>query len=223
MRFLLVIATMLLGNTAFADHIHYIGIHPTPKGAGGGLCHIEGPHVHVYPADPIQYRDHHGRHFFVGDPVAFGYDGERFAYKGHHPIDVHLVVDDAREDVEYCYLDGPHYHAFAPPVDAEFEIVGGVYFFVGAPTKAYVSGRPTQIKVNAQYKRIAYARPVVAVTAPAGWIGARVEVVRPAISVDVVVPSVYIGFDAHARHRHKHHHHKHHRKHHRHHHDDDDD
>ena len=85
------ILVAMLGTSAraFADakqQVSYIGIHPVAKSDGGGICYIEGPHVHMYEADKIQYRDHRGAQFFVGDPVAYGYDGPKKAYKGHHPI-----------------------------------------------------------------------------------------------------------------------------------------
>src|SRR5512144_352724 len=72
--------------------VRYIGIHPIPRSDGGGICYIEGPHVHIYDADRVQYRDHRGASYFVGDPVAYGYDGQRYAYKGHHPIHVSAVL-----------------------------------------------------------------------------------------------------------------------------------
>src|SRR6266436_6318484 len=72
--------------------VRYVGIHPLPRSEGGGICYIEGPHVHMFDADKVQYRDHRGANYFVGDPVAYGYDGTRYAYKGHHPIHVSAVV-----------------------------------------------------------------------------------------------------------------------------------
>ena len=198
-RTLLSLAMVLIASTAVAAdrgrQVRYVGIHPIAKTDGGGTCYIEGPHVHVYGADKLQYRDHRGHNFFVGDPVAHGYDGPRYAYKGHHPIEVHTVVGDDDADVEYCYLDGPHYHAFAAPEHPDFKLVGDAYFYVGTPPRAYLDARPAMVKINAAYKPIVYARPVVVVDAPVGWIGARVDLVAPAVvvpapevRVDVVVP-----------------------------------
>ena len=67
-----------------------------------------------------QYRDHDGFKYFVGDPVAYGWDGEKHAYYGHHPIPVDALVD-GDPDTEWCYIDGPHYHAWAPPPDVKRE------------------------------------------------------------------------------------------------------
>jgi hypothetical protein len=170
--------------------VRYVGLHPVPKAEGGGTCQIEGRHVHVYAADKLQYRDHRGDQFFVGDPVAYGYTGPKYAYKGHHPIRVDLVIGDEDRDVEYCYLDGPHYHAFAPPRGPDFTMVGGAYFYVGTPDKAYVQARPAMVQINATYRPIVYERPVVTVAAPVGWIGLRVDVVAPAVVVSA--PAVII-------------------------------
>ena len=196
--------------------VKYVGIHPIPKAAGGGFCHIEGPHVHVFGANKLEYRDHRGHQHFVGDPVAYGYDGPRHAYKGHHPIHVHAVVGVTEPDVEYCYLNGPHYHYFTPPPGPEFKVVGDTYFYVVAdPPAAYVEARPAYVEINAMYTPIVYARPVVEVEPPSGWIGVharwgvgmavvapgvvvrppRAHVHTPGVSVDVHVPMPSVHVD----------------------------
>ena len=207
MRTLLLAAVALavMAGTALAGkQVKYIGIHPVAKAHGGGFCHIEGPHVHIYPADKVQYRDHRGHQHFVGDPVAYGYDGPKHAYKGHHPIHVHAVVGDEEPDVEFCYLDGPHYHYFTPPEGPDFKVVGDTYFYVAEPPKVYVDARPAMIEINAMYRPLVYARPVVTVEAPVGWIGARAEFVTPVVvapaarvegRVVVPVPSVKVDIN----------------------------
>lgn len=198
-RRILVLATLILlaaPAAAGLKQVRYVGIHPLPKSEGGGICYIEGPHVHVYDADKIQYRDHRGANYFVGDPVAYGYDGERFAYKGHHPIHVAAVIGDDDPDDVYCYITGPHYHYFAPPEGPEFKLVGGAYFYVGEPPRAYVDARPSMMRINAVYQPLVYERPVITVDAPVGWIGARAELVAPAAGV-VVAPAAGVRVDAH--------------------------
>jgi hypothetical protein len=182
--------------------VRYVGIHPIPKPEGGGICYIEGPHVHIYDADKVQYRDHRGSNYFVGDPVAYGYDGQRYAYKGHHPIHVNAVIGDDYPDDEYCYINGPHYHYFAPPEGPEFRVAGDAYFYVGDPPRAYVEARPAMMRINAMYQPLVYERPVVTVAAPVGWIGARAEFVTPGVVVDapaavVVPPHVGVSVEAH--------------------------
>jgi len=197
-------ALVLLALPAVAGpkQVRYVGIHPLPKSEGGGICYIEGPHVHVFDADKIQYRDHRGSNYFVGDPVAYGYDGERYAYKGHHPIHVAAVVGDDDPDDVYCYINGPHFHYFAPPEGPDFRLAGGAYFYVGEPPHAYVEARPAMMRINTVYQPLVYDRPVVTVDAPIGWIGARAEfvapvaVVAPAAGV-VVAPIGGVRVDAH--------------------------
>ena len=202
------LGVVLAAGPARADHgkqVHFVGVHPIPKGEGGGLCYIEGPHVHIYAADKIQYRDHAGASYFVGDPVAYGYDGPRYAYKGNHPIHVEAVVGDGVPDEEYCYIDGPHFHPFQPVEGPEFKLVGNAYFFVGEPPHAYIEGRPRYVAINAMYRPIVYARPDVVVEAPTGWIGARVDlpvvvvdapvVVVPAPVIDIRIPTPSIHLD----------------------------
>jgi len=203
-RLVVLVALVLLAVPAAAGaakQVRYIGIHPLPKVEGGGICYIEGPHVHVFDADKVQYRDHRGASYFVGDPVAYGYDGERYAYKGHHPIHVNVVIGDDDPDDEYCYINGPHYHYFAPPEGPEFRVVGDTYFYVAEPPRAYVDARPAMMRINTVYQPLVYDRPVVTVEAPVGWIGARAEFAAPAVVVApppvVVAPAARVRVDAH--------------------------
>jgi hypothetical protein len=202
---LALVTLVLLAAPAAAGggkQVRYVGIHPMPRSEGGGICYIEGPHVHIYDADRIQYRDHRGANYFVGDPVAYGYDGPRYAYKGHHPIHVNVVVGDQDPDDEYCYLSGPHFHYFAPPDGPEFKLAGGAYFYVGEPPRAYVEARPAMMRINTVYQPLVYERPQVTIEAPVGWIGARAEFAAPAVvvappSAVIVPPSGGISIEAH--------------------------
>jgi hypothetical protein len=235
--------TMAAVGTAHADkkQHRYVGIHPVPKAHGGGICHIEAPHVHAFAAieAKVQFRDHDGWQHFVGDPVAYGWDGPKHAYHGHHPVPVHVVVGDDHEDVEYCYLDGSHYHAWAPPPGLSLELRGGAYWYVGKFPEAYVEARPVYDPIDVVYKPIVYERPVVEISvAPPAWYGhvvvapavvapvvvappprvrpghvhggVEVHVPAPALRVEIGVPSVHIGIGGGVVvHDHHHRHHKH--------------
>ncbi len=168
-----------------------MGVHPIPKSEGGGMCYIEGPHVHIYAANKLEYRDHDGDHYFVGDPVAYGWDGPKYAYKGPHPIHVDAVVG-GDPDEEYCYIQGPHYHYYQPVAnDPQFQVVGGAYFYVGTPPQPMIEARPQYVGINAYYEPLVYTRPVVEVEAPVGWVGARAEFVGPGVVVGA--PGVVVG------------------------------
>ncbi|HEY0254839.1 MAG TPA: hypothetical protein VGC41_25110 [Kofleriaceae bacterium] len=191
MRTITICIVLLLGSLAVAEHhfgrqVRFVGIHPIPKGEGGGMCAIEGPHVHIYAANKLEYRDVEGDAYFVGDPVAYKYDGPKYAYKGPHPIHENGAV-------VYCYLDGPHYHYMQPVDDPDMKLEGDAYFYVGAPPQVMIDARPTFVGINAMYKPIVYTRPVVEVEPPEGWIGVRAEFMPPAIVVETPPPPVVRG------------------------------
>ncbi len=169
----------------YGKQVRYAGIHPVAKAEGGGICHIEFPHVHVYPANKLEYRVVADNHVFVGDPVAYGWDGPKYAYKGHHPIQVNVIAGVADAPPQYCYITGPHYHYFEPE-GPDFEVVGDAYFYVGTPAPAYVDARPAYIGINAVYTPLVYTRPVIEVEPPSGWIMVRPGFVveTPAVVVD---------------------------------------
>lgn len=216
----------LVGTASAETKQHrYVGIHPIAKAYGGGMCHIEAPHVHVYaPIDAkVQFRDHDGYQYFVGDPVAYQWDGPKYAYYGHHPVPVHVLVGDTREDVEYCYLDGAHYHAWQPPAGMDVKVHAGAYWYTGDFPETYAKGKVVYDPIDVVYEPIVYTRPVVVVEAPPpGWygigivdihangngyrkprhgrghVGGGIEVVvpAPAVRVEVGLPSVHIGVGA---------------------------
>ncbi|CAN5908417.1 hypothetical protein BH11MYX2_BH11MYX2_29790 [soil metagenome] len=192
---LLILFALIVGlaGTAAAEpmrQVRYVGTHPIPAAEGGGYCEIEGPHVHIYSANKLEYRVHGRDNFFVGDPVAYGYDGPKKQYKGHHPIHVNAVVGDDEDDVEWCYLDGPHFHVFAEAPSPDFKVVGDTYFYVAEPPPVYLEQRPALVKINAVYMPMRYSRPVVTVEPPSGWIGVRVGFGVPVADVDIVAPVV---------------------------------
>lgn len=222
-----------LAGSAQADQHRYIGAHPIPKEAGGGYCYIDLPHVHVYaPAHvKVEYRDHRGWEHFVGDPVAYGYDGPKYAYNGAHPIYVDVAVDDQdwdedHHDVQWCYIKGPHYHAYEPGVTADFKVSGDVYWYVGDYPPAFRRGRRVRGRINVLYEPIEYTRPVVEVEPPEGYVNVLVVggpdvIVEPPphprgraglhIGVEVPAPTVEVDFGARVGvgvvgHHHHHHH-----------------
>lgn len=178
---ILLAAIAAVGTVTAADagkgkgkQVKYVGVHPIPKGHGGGICYIEAPHVHVFaPTDvKVQYRLHDGHYYFVGDPVAYGWDGPKHSYYGHHPVDVDYVVGEGPDHVEYCYLDGAHFHAYAPPPEVKFEVKSGAYWYVGDLPAAYVDARAELDPIDVVYEPIVYERPAVVVeAAPPAWVG----------------------------------------------------
>jgi hypothetical protein len=164
MRRALVVSVFTLAiasaTSAAASHVvRYVSKHPLPKKIGRGFCYLTVPHVHDYePSDPRLYRQTDGQYYFVGDPAPYDYDGPRYSYYGAHPI---ADVDVRFAAPTYCYLRGPHYHWYAPPAQAQFELRGGAYWYVGTYDPVYYSDRPRFVVINDVYAPVVYARPVI--------------------------------------------------------------
>ena len=183
---LVVTATPAVAGKKYGKQVRYAGIHPVAKAEGGGICHIEFPHVHTYPANKLEYRVVADNNVFIGDPVAYGWDGPKYTYKGHHPVQVNVIAGLPEPYTHYCYLNGPHYHYFEPPEGPDFKIVGDAYFYVGTPAPVYLEARPTYVGINAVYTPLVYTRPVIEVEPPSAWIMVRPGFVveTPAVVVD---------------------------------------
>jgi len=189
---IVVVAVVGLAGVARAKRVKqykYVGSHPL----GDGYCYIAAPHVHIVaPGNKkrvaLEYRVYEDHYHFVGDPVARGYDGDTVGYYGHHPIALDVVagahVDGAPHTVVYCYLNGPHFHAYAPAPDLQFETKGGVYWYVGTYPREYEEEKPELVRINPLYARVEYERPVVEVEPPVAYVGPIVEVHAPAVVVD---------------------------------------
>jgi hypothetical protein len=171
--------------TASAHSTRYLSKHPLPRKVGHGFCYIDVPHFHDYqPSDARLYRLVDGQYYFVGDPTPFGYEGPRTSYYGAHPI-ADVEVHFGRPT--YCYLRGPHYHWYAPPPQAQFELKGGAYWYVGAYEPAYYDERPRYVAVNDAYTPLTYVRPVVDVRiAPPAFHG-EIVAAAPGLSAGVYV------------------------------------
>ena len=151
-----------VAQAVVAAPTRFVGPHPIAEGAGGGYCVIEAPHLHAYaPEHPIFYHPTSTGHAFIGDPTPFGYSGERHIFYGHHPVAL-----DGNVSV-FCFIDGPHYHAFAPPRGDDYAFVDGAAFYVGPLPTTYVDERAKRWKlVNDAFLPLAAFRPVVTVVVP---------------------------------------------------------
>lgn len=218
----------------------YIGVHPISVSADDGYCVIEFPHVHR-SAPPAKhkalYRDHRGQSQFIADPTPYGYEGDTHSYYGHHPVAVEVIVGDVAQyesgqQLEFCYLDGAHYHGFEPQPGLTFEVKGGVSWYVGELPGAYVQGKAKYRRGNRVYTTINVTRPTVDIEArPVGYIGPIFDVhvyddghrnrrhgnANVDVDVHVGTPSLEIGFDipvfrvesrSHGHYKHKKHKHK---------------
>lgn len=191
-----VIAALLLSlgfsATAQARVVEYVSQHPVPHKYGGGFCYIDVPHVHNYaPGDPRMYRESNGQYYFVGDPAPFDYDGPRFSYYGAHPV-VDAQVQFGHPI--YCYIKGPHYHGYQPPPQAQFQLSGGAYWYVGKFPQAYYDERPRYAIINEAYAPMPYARPVVDVQVAPPVVAAEISFGGPGWRAAAVVGGPVVPF-----------------------------
>ncbi len=183
----------LIAAPAAAKHVRFMGPHPIAAKFGGGYCYIEAPHVHLYAPDrPALYGEVDGNFVFTGDPTPFGYDGPKFTFYGHHPI--------AGAPGVYCYLDGPHYHPYAPPETPEYKVEKGVAFYVGPYDPVYFREKPHKVKlVQAEYRPYVAVRTTGEVAPPPEWRGEvwvappTVEVGAPGVVVAPPAPQVVVA------------------------------
>jgi hypothetical protein len=100
----------------------------------------------------------------------------------------------------YCYINGPHFHAFAAPEIPDYQVRDGVAFYVGAYPPQYVKMKPARVRlVNAEYRPYVALRPTVVVAPPPEWQGEvwvappSVAVRAPGVGVQVTAPGVVIA------------------------------
>jgi hypothetical protein len=180
-----VAAWLAFSTAAYAKIAEYISPHPVPHKYGGGFCNIDVAHVHNYdPDDQRMYREIGGKHYFVGDPTPFQYDGPRHTYYGAHPVvDAEVQFDHPI----YCYMKGPHYHWYEPPAQAHFEMRGGAYWYVGAFPRAYYDERPRFAVVNEVYAPLPYVRPMVDIHVAPPMVAAQISIGGPGWGAAAVV------------------------------------
>jgi len=122
------------------------------------------------------YRESNGQFYFVGDPAPFDYDGPRYAYYGAHPV-AEAGINFGHP--VYCYIKGPHYHGYQPPPQAQFELSGGAYWYVGAFPQPYYDDRPRYGAINDAYAPMPYTRPTVDVQVAPPTVRAEISIGGP--------------------------------------------
>lgn len=185
---------------------HYHGAHPLSIKPAAGFCYIEVPHVHAHTIHkkhgPL-YREHEGDLVFVADPVAYGYDGQRHSYYGHHPVAVDVVLGTEEayasgQQLEFCYLDGPHHHLYEPPAGLTFEVNAGASWYIGDFPKPYVQGKAKFGHVNRVYASVEMQRPeVVFEHPPSGYVGPVLDIHIRAPTAEIVVEPGHVDVHGH--------------------------
>ena len=167
----------------------FLGAHPLAGRPNAGYCYIDVPHVHDYVPDrPGLYQQAGDSYVFAGDPVPFGYDGDKTVFYGHHPIPLNVEPVGEGPGPTFCFLKGPHYHDYPQPEGPGFKTKDNVIFYVGAIPPPVAAMRPQlERAVEAEYRPYVALRPPVVVTPPAEWQG--VVWVAPPEPTVVVAPS----------------------------------
>ena len=154
----------------------FLGAHPIAAAPGGGYCYIDVPHVHDYPPDRGTLYEQVGEDYvFTGDPVPFGYDGDKTVFYGMHPVPIAPAVAPAVAVAgpgTFCFLKGPHYHDYPAPAQPGYKQKDGVVFYVGPVTPEIARVRPERERaLEVEYLPYVAQRPQVVVTPPPEWQG----------------------------------------------------
>ena len=167
----------------------FLGAHPLVGSPATGYCYIDVPHVHDYVPDrPAVFKEVGDEYVFTGDPVPFGYEGDKTVFYGHHPVPVPVEVTAAAgAPPTFCFIKGPHYHDYPQPEVPGFKQKDSAVFYVGPIPPEVAQERPqAERAVEVEYQPYVALRPQVKVTPPPEWQGA---VWVPPPSQPVVVAS----------------------------------
>lgn len=129
-------ALALLGASGAAAQARpYRGPHPIDL---EGHWHLEeAVHVHdELPVGSAPFGEVEGVRVFLADPVAYGWPGEVWTFRGAHPLPGGLRG--------YCAIGGEHRHPFAP--EGSFRRDDGVYVFTGAMRGGRDMVRPARLE-----------------------------------------------------------------------------
>lgn len=176
----------------------FMGAHPLAARANGGYCYIDVPHTHDYMPDrPALYQQVGESYVFTGDPVPFGYQGEKTVFYGHHPVPISVEPAVAAGPAPtFCFMKGPHYHEYQQPEGPGYKLQSNVVFYVGPVPPEVARTRPqAEQALEVEYRPYVAERPKVVVTPPPEWPGVvwvapppPAVVVAPAPAAVVVAP-----------------------------------
>jgi hypothetical protein len=136
MRLPLITALIIaVAPTALADPRAYRGPHPIDL--DGNWDFAEELHVHDdLPVGTEPFAEVDGALVFLGDPIAYGWEGAVYTFRGAHPIPASMGRG-------YCAMTGEHQHTFAPE-GAHRRESAGAYVYTGAMRGGYAMVRPAR-------------------------------------------------------------------------------
>lgn len=169
----------------------FVGPHPLAGRANAGYCYIDVPHSHNYTPDrPNLYQQVGDGYVFTGDPVPFGYEGQKTVFYGHHPVPAPASPEPvAVANPTFCFLKGPHYHDYPQPNGPGYKVKDDVVFYVGPIPPPVAAVRPQlEQATEVEYRPFVALRPKVTVAPPPEWPG--VVWVAPPVVVAAPAPVV---------------------------------
>lgn len=159
-RLLVVATVLLLPAAASADARAYRGPHPIDL---EGHWHLEdATHVHEELTVGLEpFADVDGLLVFLADPLAFGWSGDVWTYRGAHPMPGGVPG--------YCGIAGEHRHPFAPEGSFRRED-DGTYVFIGGMRGGVAMVRPGRVAPRHPIVTAERPRTTAASVAPY-WLG----------------------------------------------------
>ena len=175
----------------------FMGAHPLMARPGAGYCYIDVPHVHDYmPDKPTLYQPVGESYVFTGDPVPFGYEGNKTVFYGHHPVPLQAEAGQpiaSPHPPTFCFMKGPHYHEYPVPEGPGFKAQNDVNFYIGPVPPEAARVRPqAEQALEIEYRPYVAQRPQVTVTPPAEWAGVT-WVAPPPPAVVAAPPPVVVS------------------------------
>lgn len=154
-------ALSLLAVPAFASAQTATYRGPHPVDLEGRWHEVDGPHEHgelVVGSEP--FGDAGGVRLFLADPLAYGWDGAVWTYRGAHPLPGGIEG--------YCGLSGDHRHPWAP--EGAFRVTRDrVHVYRGALRGGLPMARPERTEPREEV----VAPPAIASPAPYWFWGCR--------------------------------------------------
>ncbi len=177
---LILLSAMILAvipAAAGAQTASYRGPHPVDL---DGHWHLEdAPHEHAeLVVGPQPFGEADGLRLFLGDPIAFGWDGEVWMYRGAHPLPGGVPG--------YCAIPGAHRHVFAP--EGRFRRASnGAHVYIGGLRGGVAMVRPERTVP----RRPVVVAPAIASPAPYWFWGCQYQLLpgdRGALLPTALVP-----------------------------------
>ena len=184
------VASPAVAGKKYGKQVRYAGIHPIPKSEGGGICHIEGPHVHIYAANKLEYRVHGDDNVLRRRPGRVRLGRPEVRLQGPPP-------DPRRRGRRRSSPTSSTATSTARTITTSSRPTAPTSRSPAARTSTSARRRRrtsrrarTYVGDQRDYEPIVYTRPVIEVAPPAGWVSTSTSSRPPSSSIRVRAPVV---------------------------------